>query len=298
MRDATSILCVIITEKLLNSMNKLRLQRKIREWLDEDIGSGDMSTTFLPDEKLTAHIKTRQAGILAGIDVARMVFEELDREIIFLTGFSDGTRFESGDILATISGSTHTILTGERLALNLMAHLSGIATNTLQYVQALDGTGIRIVDTRKATPGMRELEKYAVRKGGGYNHRMGLYDAVMLKDNHIASLDNDISKALDNIRSNIPITAKIEIECDSVEQVKRFSKENIDIIMLDNMNTDDMQESIKAIKANNPNIKIEVSGNVTLANIKDKAIKGVDYISTSALVRAAYPVDLTLEILG
>lgn len=279
-------------------MNKLRLQRKIREWLDEDIGSGDMSTTFLPDEKLTAHIKTRQAGILAGIDVARMVFEELDREIIFLTGFSDGARFESGDILATISGSTHTILTGERLALNLMAHLSGIATNTLQYVQALDGTGIKIVDTRKATPGMRELEKYAVRKGGGYNHRMGLYDAVMLKDNHIASLDNDISKALGNIRSNIPITAKIEIECDSVEQVGRFSKENIDIIMLDNMSAKEMQESIGIIKKNNPNIKIEVSGNVTLANIKDKAIKGVDYISTSALVRAAYPVDLTLEILG
>ena len=279
-------------------MNKLRLQRKIREWLDEDIGSGDMSTTFLPDEKLTAHIKTRQAGILAGIDVARLVFEELDREIIFLTGFSDGNRFESGDILATISGSTHTILTGERLALNLMAHLSGIATNTLQYVQALDGTGIKIVDTRKATPGMRELEKYAVRKGGGYNHRMGLYDAVMLKDNHIASLDNDISKALDNIRSNIPITAKIEIECDSVEQVGRFSKENIDIIMLDNMSAKEMQESISIIKKNNPNIKIEVSGNVTLANIKDKAIKGVDYISTSALVRAAYPVDLTLEILG
>lgn len=279
-------------------MNKLRLQRKIREWLDEDIGSGDMSTTFLPDEKLTAHIKTRQAGILAGIDVARMVFEELDREIIFLTGFSDGARFESGDILATISGSTHTILTGERLALNLMAHLSGIATNTLQYVQALDGTDIRIVDTRKATPGMRELEKYAVRKGGGYNHRMGLYDAVMLKDNHIASLDNDISKALGNIRSNIPITAKIEIECDSVEQVGRFSKENIDIIMLDNMSGSQMQESIGIIKKNNPNIKIEVSGNVTLANIRDKAIKGVDYISTSALVRAAYPVDLTLEMLG
>lgn len=279
-------------------MNKLRLQRKIREWLDEDIGSGDMSTTFLPDEKLTAHIKTRQAGILAGIDVARMVFEELDREIIFLTGFSDGARFESGDILATISGSTHTILTGERLALNLLAHLSGIATNTLQYVQALEGTGIRIVDTRKATPGMRELEKYAVRKGGGYNHRMGLYDAVMLKDNHIASLDNDISKALGNIRSNIPITAKIEIECDSVEQVGRFSRENIDIIMLDNMSDSQIQESIDIIKKNNSNIKIEVSGNVTLANIKNKAIKGVDYISTSALVRAAYPVDLTLEILG
>lgn len=279
-------------------MNKIRLQRKIREWLDEDIGSGDISTSFLPDEKLTAHIKTRQAGILAGIDVAKMVFEELDKDIIFLAGLSDGTRFEKDDIIATISGSTHTILTGERLALNLVAHMSGIATNTLQYVQALEGTGIKIVDTRKTSPGMRELEKYAVRKGGGYNHRMGLYDAVMLKDNHIASLDNDISKALDNIRANIPITSKIEIECDSIEQVKKFSKEDIDIIMLDNMSIAQIQEAIGIIKTNNPNIKIEISGNVTLSNIKEKSIKGVDYISTSALVRAAYPVDLTLEILA
>jgi nicotinate-nucleotide pyrophosphorylase (carboxylating) len=208
---------------------------------------------------------------------------------------SDGTSVKKGDILAIVEGSTRSILFGERLALNLMQRLSGIATRTREYVEALEGLPTRLVDTRKTTPGHRMLEKYAVRVGGGHNHRFGLYDAVMIKDNHIKGAGG-IAQAIQAARAQIPHTMKIEVEVESFEQLDQALDAGPDIIMLDNMKPSAMKEAVAIIKAKSPHIVVEGSGSVTLQTIKSMAESGVDVISVGRLTYSVASLDISLDL--
>lgn len=212
------------------------LREQIRSWLAEDVGAGDVTTeTTIPaGHQSTAVIHVKEDGILAGLPVAELVFEIVDPGLKFRRVAAEGSAVTKGTILAEIEGSTHSLLTGERLALNLLQRLSGIATRTSQYKAAIGSLPARLVDTRKTTPGHRMLEKYAVRVGGGSNHRFGLYDAVMIKDNHIKGAGG-IRQAVEASRARIPHTMKIEVEAESIAQVEEALNAGADIIMLDNM---------------------------------------------------------------
>lgn len=273
------------------------MREQIRSWLAEDIGSGDITTeTTIPrgsQSKAVIHVK--ESGIIAGIPVARLVFDVVDPSLVFHAQVQDGDRVEKGAVLAVVEGSTHSLLTGERLALNLMQRLSGIATKTSRFVEALEGLPVRLVDTRKTTPGHRMLEKYAVRVGGGSNHRFGLYDAVMIKDNHIKGAGG-IRAAVERARRQIPHTMKIEVETESLDQVQEALDCGADIIMLDNMSASLMKESVALIKATSPHVIVEASGGVTLETVHGIAACGVDVISVGGLTYSFQALDISLDL--
>lgn len=273
------------------------LESLIREWLQEDIGSGDITTmTTIPlDHQSKGILHVKENGILAGVPVAEAVFRVVDPALVFLPMKKDGDRITAGTVLAEVTGSTRSILLGERLALNLMQRLSGIATRTRQYVDAMEGLPARLVDTRKTTPGHRMLEKYAVRVGGGHNHRFGLYDAVMIKDNHIKG-SGGIAQAVASARSQIPHTMKIEVEVESFIQMEEAMKAGADIIMLDNMKPEDMQQAVRIIKEKMPHILVEASGNVNLGTIRGIALTGVDVISVGRLTYSVEALDISLDL--
>lgn len=277
--------------------NLEQINQHIRMWLAEDVGSGDITTlTTVPAEhqsKAILHVK--EAGMICGLPVAEMVFRFVDSEVSFLPQVNEGDSLGSGTIVAIAEGSTRSILMAERLALNLMQRLSGIATQTKAYVDALEGITIRLADTRKTTPGHRILEKYAVRIGGGSNHRFGLYDAVMIKDNHIKA-SGGILPAIDAARKSIPHTMKIEVEVESMDQVNEAISAKADIIMLDNMNCADMKIAVNHIKSEAPYIIVEASGGVTLQNVKDIALTGVDVISVGGLTSSVKSLDISLDL--
>lgn len=281
---------------MFNGYNE-SLVENIRAWLREDVGSGDITTmTTIPEgHESRAIIHAKEGGVVAGIPAAELVFEIVEPMLIFNAHVQDGQRVEKGDVLAEIEGSTHRILTGERLALNLLQRLSGIATKTRSFVEALDGLPTRLVDTRKTTPGHRMLEKYAVRVGGGANHRFGLYDAVMIKDNHIKGAGG-ITQAVSRARSNIPHTMKIEVETETLEQVGEALASGADIIMLDNMDPGMMAEAVHRIKAHSPHITTEASGNVTLETVRTIAASGVDVISVGRLTYSFNSLDISLDL--
>ena len=281
---------------MFNGYNE-SLVENIRAWLREDVGSGDITTmTTIPEgHESRAIIHAKEGGVVAGIPAAELVFEIVEPMLIFKAHVQDGQRVEKGDVLAEIEGSTHRILTGERLALNLLQRLSGIATKTRSFVEALDGLPTRLVDTRKTTPGHRMLEKYAVRVGGGANHRFGLYDAVMIKDNHIKGAGG-ITQAVSRARSNIPHTMKIEVETETLEQVGEALASGADIIMLDNMDPGMMAEAVHRIKADSPHITTEASGNVTLETVRTIAASGVDVISVGRLTYSFNSLDISLDL--
>lgn len=270
------------------------LKPKIIEWLEEDVGSGDITTeNIIPQTaKTVGLIQAKQHGIVAGIDVARLVFTTLSPEISFTAMVKDGDEVEEHTILAKIEGDARVILTGERLALNLMQHMSGIATLTASFVKLAEGTKAHVVDTRKTLPGLRMLEKYAIRVGGGRNHRMGLYDAVMIKDNHI-KVAGSIKRAIEMTRSEISHTIKIEVETETLEQVKEAVAARADIIMLDNMSIDMMQEAVQYIDGR---AIVEASGGVTKERLAAIAKTGVDVISIGALTNSAPILDISLDI--
>lgn len=270
---------------------------QIRGWLSEDVGSGDITTeTTIPKgSRSKAVIHVKESGIIAGIPIARLVFEVVDSSLIFEAKVQDGDYVEKGTVLAIVEGSTHSLLTGERLALNLMQRLSGIATKTRSFVDALDGLPVRLVDTRKTTPGHRMMEKYAVRVGGGANHRFGLYDAVMIKDNHIKGAGS-ITAAVEAARQKIPHTMKIEVETESFAQVEEALACGADIIMLDNMNTAMMTEAVGRIKARSPHVIVEASGGVTLNTVYAIAACGVDVISIGGLTYSFQALDISLDL--
>lgn len=281
---------------MFNGYNE-SLVGNIRAWLQEDVGSGDITTmTTIPEgHESKAIIHAKEAGIVAGMPVAELVFDIVDQNLSFKAHVRDGQRVEKGDVLAEIEGSTHRILTGERLALNLLQRLSGIATKTRAFVDVLEGLPTRLVDTRKTTPGHRMLEKYAVRVGGGANHRFGLYDAVMIKDNHIKGAGG-ITLAVSRARSNIPHTMKIEVETESLEQVEEALTAGADIIMLDNMDPAMMAEAVRRIKAQAPHVTTEASGNVTLETVRAIAASGVDVISVGRLTYSFNSLDISLDL--
>ncbi|SDX84419.1 nicotinate-nucleotide pyrophosphorylase [carboxylating] [Paenibacillus sp. CF384] len=275
------------------------LRAQIKAWLAEDIGSGDITSwaTIPAGTRSMAVIHVKEDGILAGVPVAKLVFEVVDPALEFRPLAADGDAVTKGTILAEVEGSTHSILTGERLALNLMQRLSGIATKTRAFVQAIEGLPTRLVDTRKTTPGHRLLEKYAVRVGGGFNHRFGLYDAVMIKDNHIKG-SGGIAGAVKAARHVIPHTMKIEVETESLAQVDEALACGTDIIMLDNMSNDLMREAVGRIKASSPHVIVEASGGVNLSTIRGIAETGVDVISVGGLTYSFQSLDISLDLNG
>ncbi|MEK5639744.1 nicotinate-nucleotide diphosphorylase (carboxylating) [Paenibacillus rhizosphaerae] len=273
------------------------LVESIRLWLREDVGSGDVTTlsTIPAGHESKGIIHAKEDGVVAGLPVSELVFQVVDPALTFTPQVSEGNFVKKGTVLAVVEGSTHRILTGERLALNLLQRLSGIATRTRSFVDALEGLPTRLVDTRKTTPGHRMLEKYAVRVGGGANHRFGLYDAVMIKDNHIKGAGG-IRQAVERARAFIPHTMTIEVETESLEQVEEALEAGADIIMLDNMSQDLMKEAVRRIKAKSPHVTVEASGNVSLKTVKGIAACGVDVISVGRLTYSFDSLDISLDL--
>ena len=271
-------------------------EKLIRLALEEDIGPGDVTTDALiePGHEGRAVIFAKESLVLAGIEVACEVFTMLDPAMSFETTFQDGDRVENGDEILTACGKLQALLTGERTALNFMQRLSGIATLTRQYADRVAGCRARLTDTRKTVPGWRRLEKYAVKVGGAYNHRFGLYDGILIKDNHIAACGG-ISEAVAMIQDNRPHLLRIEVEVSDLNQVKEALDNGVDIIMLDNMDLKNIEESVKLIDGR---ALVEVSGGVTLDTLAEIADTGVDIISVGALTHSATAVDISMRVLA
>ncbi len=283
----------------MKQLNHQALQNICRMSLAEDVGAGDATTLAVVPEnlKVQARLLAKQDCICAGLPVAAAVFHELDGKVEFINEVEDGDFCSAGAVLARVRGSARAILTGERTALNFMQRMSGIASLAKKYVDALGpNSNTRILDTRKTTPGLRLLEKYSVAVGGAENHRFGLYDRVMIKDNHrlLAAIDGPfgITRAVKACREKYP-ELEIEVEADSLEEVAEAADAGADFILLDNMNDDEMAE---AVKINGGRALLEASGGITLERIADIAKIGVDYISVGALTHSAQAVDISLDI--
>jgi nicotinate-nucleotide pyrophosphorylase (carboxylating) len=274
-------------------IDRYMMSRLIDLWLAEDIGSGDLTSQTMIDveARATFAMNARQPMIVAGIDVAAAVFKQYDPALDIGVKVTDGNRVAPKTVLLTVSGPARSVLTAERTALNIIQHMSGIATETARYVEAIAGTRAKLIDTRKTTPGLRMLEKHAVLCGGGASHRLGLDGGIMIKDNHIA-ISGSITAAVTRARSGAPLLTKIEVECDRLDQVREALAAKADVIMLDNMSLADMTEAVKFVGGRIP---IEASGGVRLDTIRGIAETGVDFISTSKITQAAPAVDIGLD---
>jgi nicotinate-nucleotide pyrophosphorylase (carboxylating) len=282
---------------MMHNLNIIPIRAQISNWLEEDTGAGDVTTmsTIPLDHLSKGIIHVKESGFVAGLPVAELVFEVVDPSLTFTAMVQEGAPVSKGDLLAIVEGSTRSILLGERLALNLMQRMSGIATRTREYQTVVKDLPVRLVDTRKTTPGHRALEKYAVRVGGGHNHRFGLYDAVMIKDNHIKGAGG-ITHAIHSARQAIPHTMKIEVETENMQQVEEALTCGADIIMLDNMGLETMTEAVQYIKKTSPHIIIEASGSVTLSTLRSIALTGVDVISVGRLTYSVQSLDISLDL--
>lgn len=261
----------------------------------EDIGDGDITTNNLvpPGENKTAVLVAKEDGIVAGLPVAEMVFKKFDPNIQWNEKLPDGSKVVPGDVLVEFKGNYRALLTGERKALNFLQRLSGIATYANLCMKEIQGHNVEILDTRKTLPGYRHLDKYAVRMGGASNHRFGLYDMVMIKDNHI-QIAGGIKNAVDAIRKQVPKSIKIEVETTTLDQVQQALDADVDIIMLDNMSSKMMTEAVQLIKGR---AKIEASGNMTIKRIRKVAATGVNYISIGALTHSVKALDISQRII-
>ena len=275
-------------------LNKFYIEEHIKSALKEDIGFGDITTENLTGDNdfLQGELNTRSDGILCGCDVFKTVYEVLSHDINITFYFKDGDKIKSGDKIADIKGPAKALLMGERTALNYIQRMSGIATETHKYQEAISPYHAKIVDTRKTTPNFRAFEKYSVKIGGGALHRFNLSDCAMIKDNHIR-LAGSITNAVNKLRENISHAHKIEVECDTLEQVKEAVLMKVDIIMLDNMSIENMRQAVDII---NHSAIVEASGNVSLSTVNSIASTGVDIISSSAIVAKAPTLDLALDI--
>ena len=267
------------------------MDQVIKQALEEDIGDGDLTTsqTIPPDKMITAEIIAKEKGIICGLDLAQDVFLSFDKGIKFKKLAEDGDSVDSSQVVAEIKGVARSILTCERTALNFMQRLSGISTLTHEFVEKVRDTDVKILDTRKTTPGLRELEKYAVRTGGGANHRMNLAEMIMIKDNHIKAAGS-INKALENVRKG----TKVEVEIKNLNQIAEALDDKVDIILLDNMTLEDINKAVKLIRKRK---LIEVSGNVNLKTVLQTAETGVDFISVGALTHSSKSLDISLNVL-
>ncbi|MGM9572587.1 MAG: carboxylating nicotinate-nucleotide diphosphorylase [bacterium] len=274
-------------------LNSFAVERIIKQALEEDWGFGDLSSSLIPESlKVRAIIYAKEAGIIAGLEIAKKTFAYVDENLIFTPLLQDGENVASGQEIAYVSGSAQKILLAERVMLNFLQHMSGIATKTAAFVKLTAGTKARIVDTRKTLPGLRMLEKYAVKAGGGHNHRFGLFDAVMIKDNHIKALGG-ITKAVEEARRQNSHTVKIEVEVENLQQVEEALQAGPDIIMLDNMPLAMMEQAVKLIDGQ---AVVEASGNVTEETVAQIAAAGVDIISSGALTHSVKALDISLDL--
>ena len=270
------------------------LAETVRSALQEDGAFNDVTTiaTVVSDRRSRATLVARESGVVCGIPLALESFRLLDPKVSIRVDHEDGTHVRAGEPVLFVTGHARGLLSAERVALNYMQRLSGIATLTARYVDAVRGTRSKILDTRKTTPGWRMLEKYAVRAGGGTNHRMDLSTGVLIKDNHLAALDGDIAKAVSRSRALAPRGVPIEVECDSIEQVDRAATAGADVILLDNMTLEQMAECVKLVHGR---AILEASGGVTLGSVRRIAETGVDWISVGALTHSAASMDLGLD---
>ena len=275
-------------------LNKFLMEDHVRAALIEDIGYGDITTENLAEENdvLEGFLNTREDGVLCGCEVFKTVYKMLSDKIEIKFNFKDGDVIKKGDRLATLKGPAKELLMGERLSLNYIQRMSGIATETKKYQDAIAPYHAKIVDTRKTTPNFRIFEKYSVKTGGGALHRFNLSDCAMIKDNHIR-LAGSITNAVEKLRKKLSHAHKIEVECDTLEQVAEAVKVGADIIMLDNMSVDNMKEAVKLI---DKKAIIEASGNVKLSTVNEIASTGVDIISSSAIVAKAPALDIALDM--
>ena len=279
------------------SLPRYLVEQAVATALEEDLGGvGDITTNTIipPDAQGDASIIVRKPGVIAGLDLAAASFKSLDPHVRFTRIVEDGSKVEVGATIARIAGKTRALLTGERTALNFFGRLSGIATLTAGYVAAVEGTHAKIVETRKTTPGLRALEKYAVRCGGGTNHRFGLYDAVLVKDNHIAAAGG-LAEALNAVRTAVGHLVKIEVEVDTLDQLEKVLRFPIDAVLLDNMDAGTLKRAIALVKGR---VITEASGGVTLESVREIAKTGVDLISVGALTHSARSLDSSLEWKG
>ena len=274
-------------------MDKIRLNEIINNALQEDIGWGDITTesTISKDKTSSARLIAKQNGVMCGLDVFKLVMKTVDDNIKLDFHYSDGDFIENGKIIANITGPSVSILTAERVALNFLQRMSGIATQTAKMVELVSGTNAAIVDTRKTTPGLRMLEKYAVKVGGGRNHRFNLSDGVLIKDNHIRAAGG-ISQAVAAAKKNVSHMVKIEVETENIQMVEDALSASADVIMLDNMDTQTMTQAVKLI---NGRALVEASGNMSESNLKQVALTGVDIISIGALTHTVTALDISLR---
>lgn len=262
--------------------------------IEEDIATGDVTTnSIIPaHSRAVAEMKMKADGVISGLSVARRVYERFDKDILWQPLVKDGDPVKKGDIILRIEASYRCLLLGERLSLNILQRMSGIATETAKYVKELAGTHTQLLDTRKTAPGLRVLDKMAVKDGGATNHRMGLYDMAMIKDNHI-KVAGGITNAVKAVRANIPSGIRIEVETTNLEEVREALSMNADIIMLDNMDTAGMTEAVKIIAGK---AKTEASGNMSIPRLKEVAATGVDFISVGALTHSVTALDISMNI--
>ena len=277
------------------SLDAAIVRRTVAAALAEDIGDGDItSETAVPEDiRVKALAISREPGVLAGIEVFEAVFRQVSSEVRVDRLLADGQSFDARETLAVVTGTARPILTAERIALNFFQRMCGIATQTARYVEAVKGTGTTILDTRKTVPGLRIFDKYSVRAGGGANHRMGLFDAALIKDNHIAAAGS-LSEAVSRVRHSAGERARfIEVECDTLDQVDECLEIGVGLILLDNMNVDQMARAVTLAAGR---AKLEVSGNVGLHNVSEIAETGVDYISVGSLTHSVKALDVGLDI--
>ena len=287
---------------MFQETDKDKILKIIKDALYEDIGEGDITSAGLIPEsaQISGAFLAKEEGILAGLALAKIIFEEIDAMLAFQTFCNDGLKIRAGQQIACVSGNARSILAGERLALNFLQRLSGIATLTAKFVKAIAGTPAKIYDTRKTTPNLRILEKSAVRFGGGYNHRMGLFDQVLIKDNHIAIAKKEgferLSDIVQRAREKVLAEAKIEIEVNNLDDFEDALAGHPDIIMLDNMSLADMKKACDIVRNLPKRPLLEASGNVALENVRQVALAGVDIISVGAITHSAKALDISLEL--
>jgi nicotinate-nucleotide pyrophosphorylase (carboxylating) len=274
-------------------MNRLFVRSQLQRFLEEDLGRGDITTELVcSEETIKAVIKAKDEGVLAGLPFVQELFLMLGGVYVKpLVG--EGNPFDRGDVILELEGRADIILSGERLALNLLQSLSGIATRTRSFLKALEGTKTRLLDTRKTTPGYRFFEKYAVRVGGAHNHRFALYDMVLIKDNH-KKVAGSLREALRRVKERVSPAYKIEVEVESLEELEEALELGVDIVMLDNFLPEEVKEALKLVKGR---VEVEVSGNITLENVREYALEGVDYVSSGSVIYGASWCDLSLKVL-
>lgn len=265
--------------------------------IEEDINTGDVTTESIIPESMNAvaTMTAKQEGIVSGIEIVKMVYDRFQDDVIFTPYFKDGDFVKKGEVILKIEATYPTLLKGERLSLNLFQRMCGIATETAKYVRELEGTCTELLDTRKTAPGMRVIDKLAVKHGGGTNHRMGLYDMAMIKDNHI-KMAGGIPRAVAQVRAKVDPSIKIEVETTNLSEVRQAIEAGADIIMLDNMSNEAMKEAVDLIRKSGKGIKTEASGNMSIPRLVEVAATGVNYISVGALTHTVKAMDISMNI--